>query len=83
MASESDQRKVELPYSLAQSLLQSKIKELRERINTILETWNQKDAMIFQEDTRAGKIPEAEMDAIRIGNLIENLKEFEEIYNNL
>ena len=83
MALESDEKKVEIPYSIAQALLESKIKELRDRVNEILVTWNQKDAEEFQKLTREGKIPEAEIDAIRIGNIIERLHEFEEIYSNL
>ena len=83
MASESDSKKVEIPYSIAKDLLESKIKDLRERVNEILADWNQKDAEEFQRLTREGKIPEAEMDAIRIGNIIESLNEYEEIYTNL
>ncbi|OLS28692.1 MAG: hypothetical protein HeimC2_05090 [Candidatus Heimdallarchaeota archaeon LC_2] len=83
LASESDSKKVEIPYSVAKTLLESKIKELRDRVNEILDIWDQKDVEVFQNLTREGKIPEAEMDAIRIGNIIESLSEFEEIYSNL
>lgn len=83
MALESDPKKVEISYSIAKTLLESKINELIGRVNEILETWNQKDAEEFQQLTREGKIPEAEMDAIRIGNIIESLNEYEDIYVNL
>ena len=83
MALESDSKKVEIPYTIAKDLLESKIKDLRERVNEILVTWNQTDSEEFQRMTREGKIPEAEMDAIRIGNIIDSLNEYEKIYANL
>ncbi|KKL53068.1 hypothetical protein LCGC14_2279110, partial [marine sediment metagenome] len=36
LASESDSKKVEIPYSVAKTLLESKIKELREVIEMVV-----------------------------------------------
>ncbi len=59
------------------------MKEIRKRIETILLKWHQEDPDVFQQLTRNRNLPEAEMDAIGIGNLIERLQEFEKIYSNL
>ena len=74
---------IRLPYRIAKSLLEEKIFNLNHEIERILKKWNQTSIEDFIQATREGKIPEAETDAIIVGNLHEKLLEFEQLYNDL
>jgi len=78
VANTNESRQVVLPYDLARDLLESKIRSLRLEIERILEKWSHHDVEAFQNATRSGTLPEAESDAIIIGNLTEKLREYEE-----
>ena len=76
-------RQIVLPYELALDLLESKIRSLRQEIERLLDKWGQHDVETFQTSTRQGKNPEAETDAIVIGNLSEKLQEYESLLETL
>ncbi|MHA1911098.1 MAG: hypothetical protein ACTSYA_05300 [Candidatus Kariarchaeaceae archaeon] len=79
MADTTNEQEVSIPYSIAKSLVENKIRSLNKEIEKILIKWNQKDIEKFQEETKKGNIPEAETEAIIAGNLMKKLKELKEI----
>ncbi|MFX0063159.1 MAG: hypothetical protein ACFFC7_13355 [Candidatus Hermodarchaeota archaeon] len=83
MVNISNEKLVSLPYSIACELLESKIRSLNLQIEQILKKWNQVDIETFQEATKRGELPEAETDAIIVGNLSAKLVEYEKLYQNL
>ena len=83
MANTNEPRQVVMPYQLARDLLESKVQLLRQEIEKILEKWHQLDVETFKDSTKAGKIPEAETDAIIIGNLTGKLREYEDLLATL
>lgn len=83
VADTNEQRQVVIPYDLARDLLESKIRGLRQEIERILEKWGQQDIEALQTATRKGTLPEAETDAIILGNLSEKLREYEELLTTL
>lgn len=83
MADIKDSRQVSLPYEIARGLIESKIRDLNQKVDQILTKWNQVDIDAFQKGVREGKISEAETDAIIAGNLVERLYELKKIFQNL
>lgn len=57
-------------------LLDSKLKQIIEKINFILLKWNYNSIEKFLKDSRDGTIEEAEMDAISLINLRDNRKKW-------
>lgn len=83
MAETNVEPMVKIPLSIANELLEFKVRSLRSEIEQILTKWNQTSVEIFQSKTRSGEIPEAETEAIIIGNLVEHLNEYEELLQGL
>ncbi len=83
MADTNEKRQVSLPYGVARELIESKVRDLNQKIDLILTKWNQTDIEAFQDGARRGKIPEAETDAIIIGNLTEKLEKYNQLLQDL
>lgn len=83
MANTNEKKRVSLPYGVALELIESKVRELNQRIDSILTKWNQTDIEAFQGGVQHGDIPEAETDAIIIGNLAEKLDIYNQLLQNL
>lgn len=79
MSTTNENEFVKLPYKVAKNLIEEKISELNNQIETILTKWNQMSIDSFTKLSREGKIPEAEMDAIVIENLKEKLEEYKKL----
>ena len=72
-----------MPYGVARELIESKVRDLNQKIDLILTKWNQTDIEAFQDGVRRGEIPEAETDAIIIGNLAGKLEKYNQLLQNL
>ena len=83
MADTNEKRQVSLPYGVARELIDSKVRDLNQKIDLILTKWNQTDIEAFQDGVRRGEIPEAETDAIIIGNLTEKLETYNQLLQDL
>lgn len=64
---------------LAKNLVNTKLRVLEKEISEILIKWNQTCASEMIELTKAGKIPEAEPDAITLTNLLDRRVKFENL----
>ncbi|MFX0097979.1 MAG: hypothetical protein ACFFCS_00240 [Candidatus Hodarchaeota archaeon] len=62
---------ITMDKGLAENLVNSKLRLIREEIDKILTHWKYSDANEFVNDARAGKIREAENDAISMTNLLD------------
>ncbi len=60
---------------LLEDLLNSKLKQITQKINAMLEKWQYSSIELFLQDASNGKIQEAEMDAISLTNLIDRREE--------
>ena len=68
---------ISIEQSLAKDLVETKLRFLKKEILKILEKWDQTSATEMIELTRVGKIPEAELDAIALTNLVNKREELE------
>ena len=66
---------VTISKELFDDLLNCKLKQITDRINSILERWHYTSETQFLEDGRTGKMEEAESDAISLTNLLEKRSE--------
>lgn len=62
---------VTIDKNLAENLVNLKLRVIHQEINNILNQWKYSDANEFVNDARAGKIREAENDAIGMTNLLD------------
>ena len=62
---------VSMNKSLAENLINTKLRLLQEEIEKILANWGYTDAASFLKDAQEGIIKEAENDAIGLTNLID------------
>ncbi len=83
MADTNEKKQVSLPYVVARELIESKVRNLNQKVDSILTRWNQTDIEAFQEAVRSGEIPEAETDAIIVGNLMEKLDKYNHLLQKL
>ena len=83
MADTNEKKQVSLPYGVARELIESKVRNLNQKVDSILTRWNQTDIEAFQEAVRSGEIPEAETDAIIVGNLMEKLDKYNYLLQKL
>jgi len=74
---------IEFEKNFAIELLETNLTVIKNDIATILKNWNQKSAIEMIEMTRRGDLPEAEVDAIALTNLLEKQKHLEEILQSL
>ena len=70
---------ISMDQSLVKDLVETKLRVLEKEISEILIKWDQTSASEMIEFTRAGKIPEAEPDAIVMTNLVDRHVEFEKL----
>jgi len=68
---------------LAKDLIDSKLKNIKTQISEIVEKWNQPSADIMIQLSREGKLPESELDAIGLTNLLKKKFELENLQRNL
>ena len=70
---------ISIDQSLVKDLVATKLRILEKKMNGILIKWNQTSASEMIELTRAGKIPEAEPDAISLSNLLDKRVVYEKL----
>ena len=68
---------ITLENEIAEDLIKFKLQSVQETLSKILTNWNQDNAEDFIEKARSGELPEAEMDAITVRQLISDLEKFE------
>ena len=74
---------IEFEKTFAIELLETNLTVIKNDITTILKNWNQISAIEMIERSRRGDLPEAEVDAIALTNLLEKQKHVEEILQSL
>ena len=74
---------VKLPRDDAVRLITDKLREIDNRIQKILQRWNQPSTEVFLERTRTGDLEDAEIDAITLTNLIEERDRISHLYDQL
>ena len=74
---------VSIKASIAKDLIETKLTVIRSEIEAILKTWGQKSAKEMIEKARRGELPESEMDAIALTNLLDKREELEELMKNI
>lgn len=68
---------VSIDQHVAKELVQTNLAVIKSEIEEILQRWNEEDATEMVEKTRRGELPEAELDAIALTNLIDKQKELD------
>ncbi len=74
---------IELEKNFAIELIETNLTVIKNDILAILKNWNQDSAMEMIERTRRGDLPEAELDAIALTNLLEKQKHLEDILKSI
>jgi len=74
---------VKLDKSLAEDLITSKLRSLKQIIDEILARWNESSSKDFLEKARTGIYENAEDDAVELRQLLLNYTKLQEILNNL
>jgi hypothetical protein len=72
---------VSLKKELAEDLINSKLREIHEEIEKILQNWKYESIQVFLNDSKSGKIRNAEDDAIVLQNLLDDQQELHQIKN--
>jgi hypothetical protein len=75
--------RVKLDKTVAEDLLTSKLRILKQCINEILARWDESSTTNFLEKARSGIYKEAEDNAVELRQLLLNYTKFQEILNNL
>ncbi|MCE7733269.1 MAG: hypothetical protein GPJ54_00230 [Candidatus Heimdallarchaeota archaeon] len=73
---------VSIDKDLAIDLIESKLREITGTIDSILALWKEKSAKEMIEKSRKGKLPESEMDAIALTNLLDRQQDLEKMLSN-
>lgn len=74
---------VKLDKSLAEDLITSKLRILKQYIDEILTRWNESSSKEFLEKARTGIYENAEDDAVELRQLLLDYTKLQEILNNL
>ena len=74
---------VKLDKSLAEDLITSKMRQLKQNINEILTRWNETSSKDFLEKAKTGVHENAEDDAIELRQLLADYAKLQEILNKL
>ncbi|MBA7665778.1 hypothetical protein ES703_73852 [subsurface metagenome] len=74
---------VKLDKSLAEDLITSKLRILKQCIDEILTHWNESSSKDFLEKARTGIYENAEDDAVELRQLLLDYTKLQEILNNL
>jgi hypothetical protein len=72
---------VSMDKDLAENLINSKLRFIVEEMEKILHKWNYESLQLFLEESRSGKVRNAEDDAIVLQNLLDDQKELHQIKN--
>ena len=70
---------ISLDRKIALDLVESRMRQINDEISLILERWNQASAALMIQETRRGNMPEAEVDAIALVNLLEKRDQVDEL----
>jgi hypothetical protein len=70
---------ITLDYETAKDLIDTKLRQLRSEVATILDRWNEASAEGMIRKARSGSLPEAEHDAIVLTNLLDRIRVFEKL----
>jgi len=74
---------VKLDKSLAEDLITSKLRILKQYIDEILTRWNESSSKEFLEKAQTGIYENAEDDAVELRQLLLDYTKLQEILNNL
>ncbi|MBD3191038.1 MAG: hypothetical protein GF308_10360 [Candidatus Heimdallarchaeota archaeon] len=74
---------VSIESEVARDLIETKLRVLTERINTILNKWELESIDELVEGAKTGKYPEAEDDAIDLQNLADKRTEIEKLLTKI
>ena len=74
---------ISLDPEIARDLIETKLRVLTEKIDTILNKWNLNSIEELIKGARTGKIPEAEDDAIDLQNLRDKRSQIEKLLSGL
>ncbi len=74
---------VKLDKSLAEDLITSKLRILKQYVDEILTRWNESSSKDFLEKARTGIYENAEDDAVELRQLLLDYTKLQEILNNL
>ena len=74
---------ITLKNEVAKDLIEFKLKSIKNTLNEILKKWNQENAEDFIEKARSGDLPNAEMDAITVRQIINDIDELDSLYKSI
>ncbi|MFX1294052.1 MAG: hypothetical protein ACFFD2_04235 [Promethearchaeota archaeon] len=74
---------ITLENKIAEDLIKFKLQSVQNTLSKILTNWNQDNTKDFIEKTRSGKLPEAEMDAITVRQLIIDLEKLKSLIKSI
>ena len=74
---------ITLENEIAEDLIKFKLQSVQNTLSKILKEWNQDNAEDFIEKARSGELPEAEMDAITVRQLISDLEKLESLLKSI
>lgn len=74
---------VTIESEVARDLIETKLRVLTERIDTILNKWGLESVEELVEGAKTGKFPEAEDDAIDLQNLSDKRNEIEKLLTKI
>ncbi|MHA1799819.1 MAG: hypothetical protein ACTSVY_15325 [Candidatus Helarchaeota archaeon] len=70
---------INLENKIAEDLIKFKLQWVKDTLNKILTNWGNSNAEDFIEKARSGELPNAEMDAITVRQLLSDLDELESL----
>jgi hypothetical protein len=74
---------VTLDSSVVEELVKFKLKSIQDTTNAILEKWHESNADDFIRKARTGEIPDAELDAITVRQLVMDLDRLEQLLKDV
>ena len=74
---------IELEKDFAIELIETNLAIIKNEIEVIINMWNQNSPQEMIKKTEEGELPEAEIDAISLSNLIEKQSHLEEILRSI
>jgi hypothetical protein len=74
---------ITLDNKIAEDLIKFKLRSVQNTLSKILTDWNQDNAEDFIEKARTGELPDAEMDAITVRQLISDLEKLESLLKSI
>jgi hypothetical protein len=74
---------ITLDNKIAEDLIKFKIHSVQNTLSKILTDWNQDTAEDFIEEARTGELPEAEMDANTVRQLIADIEKLESLLKSI